>query len=475
MCKSHITFFKYVCICFVLFLSSAVSVVACTCRRASTCERFNFGGMIFVGKAISIEQEKKSATWVNEVTVFEISELFSGEKVTSVRITNKVGGFSCSYEFTVGQTYLVFAGGNKTDGYGTGFCSGNLPIEYGAREVAELRQLSKSHGNGRLQGTVLEEFRKRSLEKQRLPLKDAVLNITHTTSGQKFTARTNESGRYEVAVPPGKYRIEPATPAGAVLSIASTDDEQPGVIPGGCFESFFVFSNASSIKGRLVDGDGNPIPNVRVELVSADEKSSYLGGMSDDSKENGEFSIEKIPAGKYTLSINFNSMPEPDHPFPTTFYPNGRVRTEANVIEFGIGTRITDLMWKLPKRLSEESIGGKVTMEDGTPVANAEIKLFDMAFPGFYAGCHLSEVRLAKPVTESPVVSTSFQLSGSACDLRSDGSGMFKLKAYSERTYRLTASLTKHIGNDKIEYSAESEPFTLTGSLSIPALVLKKK
>ena len=449
------------------------SVFACICGSAPTCERFNFGGAVFVGKAVRVEQENRGS-FVNEITIFEIKELFSGERAKTIRVRNKVGGFDCSYEFETGRTYLVFAGGNKAEGFGTGFCNGNLPIEAAAEEVAELRTLSKSRGNGRLLGTVLEEFANRPRNEERAPIKDVVLNITEVDTRRKYSARTNEAGRYEISIPPGTYQIDPVTPSHAILTINSTDDEEPmRVKSGGCSEGYFVFSNNSLVSGRLLDIEGKPVKNARVELVSVDNQSSYHGGMSSESNEDGEFTIEHIPTGKYTLSINYNSNPEPEYPFPTTFYPGQSDRSKAKVVEIALGGRIEGLSWSLPPRLNEGSISGTVLMEDGAPAVGAEIKLFDMAFPGFYAGCFLSEARTT--YGDTPVVSISVTSSGSACDLKSDSNGAFSLTAYSGRTYRLEASMTGTSQNQQIEYTGSSEPFALTELPTRTTLILKKK
>ena len=442
------------------------------CGKASTCERFNYSDAIFVGKAIRIEKEQKG-TFKTETTVFEVKEVFSGEKTRSIPVRNK-SGFSCDIEFTVGETYLVFAGGNKKDGFGTGFCSGNWPIQYADAEVAELRKLFGSKGDGSLLGTVLEEFAKRRRDEERAPVKDVRIEITETSSGRKYVTSTNDKGRYQIAVPPGKYAVAPVVPPKAIMP--STFESEPVQLrSGGCAEGFFVLSNQSVVAGRLVDGEGRPVSYARVELVSFGEMSKYLGGLSDESDVNGEYSIEQIPAGKYTLSINYNSNPEPDRPFPTTFYPSGNDRSAATVLEIASGSRITGLAWQLPKQLEQQSIKGRVVWDDGSPVPEAEIKIFDMAFPDFYAGCYLLENREEPKATYSPVRSTSFNFSGPACNLKSDSTGAFQLSLYAGRTYRVTASLTQIVAGQKIEYEGKSEPLALLAQLPTVNLVIKKK
>lgn len=449
---------------------SASEVLACMCGKVSTCELFNFATVSFVGKAVRIEKDE-SGTFKKEFTIFEMKEVFTGRKAETIRIQNR-SGFSCDVSFELGETYLVFAAGTDSEGFGTGFCSGNRPVEFAANEIAELRKLSGSKGDGKLRGIILKETSKN--RDDRLPMSDVRVDITELITGRNFEARSKENGRFELSAPPGKYKISPVVPRGFIMS--STFEEEPREIrSGGCTESYFVLSNNSRVAGRLLDIEGRPVRYARVELVPlADQKSSYLGGLSGESDSNGDFYIDQLPIGKYTLSINFNTQPQPDHPFPTTFYPSGSIRSDAKILDVGFGSSIEGLTWRLPARLNDASISGSVVAEDGSPVSGAEIKIFDMAFPGHYAGCHLTEIRDKTNRSNSPVVSTSLRFKGPACNLKSDADGSFNVKMYSARSYRVTARLERTISGEKVEYMGESEPFQLIGEEKIK-LVLKQK
>lgn len=444
---------------------------ACICGKTSTCERFNYYDAIFVGKAVRIDRETKNE-WKTESTVFEVKETFYGEKARSISVQNK-SGFSCDAEFEVGQTYLVFAKGDRKDGFGTGFCSGNLPIIYAQEEIAKLRIMSKEKGDGKLQGRVLGQFSGKGTREDRVPLKKVRLDIVEKTSKRQYTTITDEEGRYQIAVPPGKYVVTAVTPPKAVLSFRD-EREFENVRSGGCSEGYFIFSNKNQISGRVVDANSRLVPYVRVELVSIDKPSSYLGGMSDDSNTNGEFAIEQIPKGRYTLSVNYNVNPHPEHPFPTTFYPSGSVRSTAEVFEIDSDTIIDGLVWKLPMPLETQTMSGSVMFEDGTPVVGAEIKLFDMAFPGFYAGCHFIESRDNKEDDTSPVRSVSMSLAGPTCKLKTDPTGRFQFSIYKERTYRLSASITETINGKRVVHGAESETFLLSDQPHSVKLIIKK-
>jgi hypothetical protein len=439
------------------------------CGKASSCELFNFASVSFVGKAIRIDKDE-SGPFKKEFTIFEMKEVFSGRKTDTIRIQNRFG-FSCDVSFQLGETYLIFAGGDESEGFGTGFCSGNRPIEDAGDAIVELRKLSISKGDGTLRGIVLRELTDN--RDDRLPLADIKLEISNLETGRKTEVRSKIDGRFESSAPPGTYKIAPIVPPGYVLP---RDDEPKTIRSGGCTESYFLLSNNSRVSGRLLDSDGKAVIHARVELVFSNEQSSFLGGYSDESDLSGDFSIDQVPAGTYTLSVNYNSPPQPDSPFPTTFFPGKPLRSEAQVLKVEPGRSVEGLIFTLPPRLGEEFISGEVVWEDGTSAVGAEIKLFDMAFPKYYAGCYMSEIRANKPdASESKVRSTSFNFVGQACNLKSGDGGSFKLKMYAARTYRITAAISRLEGTVKTEYIGESEPFLLGNKPSNIRLVLKPK
>jgi hypothetical protein len=455
-----------------LSLGNFEQVLACTCRKVSTCERYNFDSVIFVGKAIAIEKEKKGS-FQTESTIFEIKELFSGEKRQQIKVKNKFG-FSCDVEFEKDKTYLVFAGGDENDGFGTGFCSGNLPIEYADEELSNLRKLLASNDAAKLSGTILEQFEKRNNEENRVPVPNIQVNIREVDTGKTYSTFSDKTGRYEISVPSGRYKINLTIPEYAKLEYFG-EEEIFKLKPRGCAESYYVLSNNSKISGKVVDSDGKPVADLRVELLSTDEKKSYLGGMSGETDNSGVFSIEKIPTGKYTLSVNYNSFPQPDRPFPTVFYPNSPNRENAKIFEVGLGQSINEIVFRLPPRLTEKEIRGEIVWEDGSPAKDVEIILEDNEFQGFKTGCYLLTTSKKSLGGNPETFAVSLGLRGSGCRLRTDESGKFLIKGFSSRKYRIKAETEKTVDGQKVKYKAGSELFSLDEKPISLKLVLKPK
>lgn len=458
------TRFRHLLFVILLILAGGVAEVsACICGKAATCERFNNAGAIFVGEAIEVIQENRGS-WKTESTIFHVKERFLGPTDKEIRVQNK-SGFSCDVEFKKGETYLIFAGGSEAEGFGTGFCNGNLPIAFAEKELGELRTLLSSSGSSRVRGFVTEEYSDPSKTGPARPRVPGVqIVIKDLDSGKTYSAVTDENGWYEVTVPPGRYKAEAILPEYAVLRF---EDDPVTVRPNGCAENIFVLAANNRITGIVLDALGQPVKNVRVELVEADKARSYSGGRDDESRSDGSFSFEKVPKGRYTLSVNFNSSPDPSNPFPTFFFPGVSNRAEAKVIEIGLTTSINNLVLSLPPRLGEIAMAGKVVWEDGTPAADAEIHLFDMAFPGFFTGCYFSTETIDDKGT---VVRMS--RSGPACELKSDTDGTFEVSGYSTRSYAIEASITKNIDGKPVKFSAKSKAFAADSLESPIRLVL---
>jgi hypothetical protein len=456
-----------------LLLGSFNQVLACMCGRANVCERYNFADAIFVGKAITIEKETKGS-FQTESTVFEIEELFSGKKKQQIKVKNK-SGFSCDVEFERGKTYLVFAGGDEETGFGTGFCSGNLPIEYAGEELSNLRKLITSNEKGKLSGTILAKLEKGNKDENRVPVPNIQVNALEIATGKIYNTFSDKAGRYEISVPAGSYKINLTVPEYAKLEYFN-ENEIFKVKERGCAEGFYVLTNNSRIIGKVIDSDGKLVSDLRVELLSIDEKDkSCLRGMSGETNNSGSFTIDEIPTGKYTLSVNYNSFPQSNSPFPTVFYPNASNRESAKIFEIGLGQSIGEIVFRLPPRLTEWEIRGEVFWEGGIPAKDVEIMLEDDEFRGFRTGCHLQKVSEESLAGNSDLKSVGYSLIGLGCNLKTNEFGKFLLKGFSSRKYRIKAETEKIINGQKVEYEAESELFSVDENPVSLKLTLKKK
>ena len=135
--------------------------------------------------------------------------------------------------------------------------------------------------------------------------------------------QTDDRGIYRIfGLPPGKYTVSTGTgqPGVGVRSGVKykqtyypsvTDSAQARVIEvseGSETTNVDIVVSARqaiySVSGRVIDGDtGRPVPNARFSIARIEENGSW-GTSGPIANGRGEFKIENLIAGKYTLSID---------------------------------------------------------------------------------------------------------------------------------------------------------------------------
>lgn len=169
---------------------------------------------------------------------------------------------------------------------------------------------------------------------------------------------------------------------------------------------------AASISGKLLQSTGKPLAYTEIELVPTDSKKQINDGrLLAATSVSGLFSFVNVPDGEYTLSINFDEKPTQTSPYPTFFYPNAANRAEAEIFEIRATSGRKEIIFRLPPKLAQRKITGKVIGADGKPVADAFVSLKDIDYDDF-----------------------SFDLSG-----KTDRHGTFKLNGFENRSYYITA------------------------------------
>lgn len=220
-----------------------------------------------------------------------------------------------------------------------------------------------------------------------------------------------------------------------------------------CAFSVFGESGAGGfVGGKLLRSNGKPLPHTEIELVPV----SYDKQVDDKrfwaiSNAAGNFSFPDVPAGKYTLSINFDEKPTDTSPYPTHFYPNNVNRAEAETIEVAPGKKITGLTFRVPPPLAQRKVSGRVVGADGKPVEGAFVYLRDVKYD------------------ESLVL-----------DIKTDKNGNFTLSGFETRKYQIGALLYEIINPSVLDLtgnvlaSAYSPVFTLAPTNPHFTLVLEE-
>lgn len=425
---------------------SVERVLACSCAsERPVCEAFGASNAVFVGKVIGAKQRKTTnydgvqETWDVGEIYFQVEEAFHGvKKGTRVTISSGTGGGDCGYWFKRGKTYLIYGYGDAKKGFGTNICTRTREISGASEDLEFLRNLPPEDSGARIYGKVAETVKNPDEEgwRQFKPLFGISLTIQNTRNPKIiYKAETDIEGNYEVTgVPAGKYKIIPSIPKNTIISEYSTQEFE--VNDRGCAELSFQVQNNSLIKGKVVDSEGKPVQNIRVEMIPEKQKTKPHG-LGDDTAltdENGNFEFETIPAGSYFLAVNYIDAPDADAPFPTTFYPYALEKSEAIPLQIEKGQKIGNIVFRLPPRLIEKKVYGSVFWEDGNPSTEVNIYLEDTERLGWCVN---------------------------GCFSKTDKQGNFILSGYFGRSYRIRASGEKFINGQQKEFFAELLTFTM--------------
>ncbi|HYP15279.1 MAG TPA: carboxypeptidase regulatory-like domain-containing protein [Bryobacteraceae bacterium] len=220
-----------------------------------------------------------------------VDESFRGLDPLQKEVFIDPGSFSSCYtEYQVGRQYLFVASGpasfaamtliNKrmpeksfparwsTKGdlkvYSTGACSPTRDTSRASEDIVWLRNLKRGVPKTRVFGLVVQNhdaFHRPPDQDEDIPLPGA--RVTLKGAGESFTTVSGADGRYSFeGIRAGTYRLEAEKRMWTSSRAMAVD-----VNPGGCARRDLSLDSAGEVQGRVLDSRGNPVEDVRVELV----------------------------------------------------------------------------------------------------------------------------------------------------------------------------------------------------------------
>src|SRR5262249_41195076 len=92
------------------------------------------------------------------------------------------------------------------------------------------------------------------------------IKITIEGNGRRFETTTNKDGYYQVSgLPRGQFNVK----GGLSYSQDSHFELTVDVVDRGCAARDFFLPVNGQISGRVFDENDNPLPNIRVDIISA--------------------------------------------------------------------------------------------------------------------------------------------------------------------------------------------------------------
>jgi len=406
-------------------LSKAVST--CTCAdQPSPCLAFNGAPVVFVGHVVSIKEDKAEFTrfGVKEeirtglVAHMAVEEALKGITQKEVDVVTGGGGGDCGFGFREGERYLVYAYPNRRGdgedanrvssthlaGSGvkvipgtltTSICMRTRPLNYAHNDLELIRALLNNKPETRIIGGVMEYTE---------PLCEAgscssefvgpLVDVTIRAQGQqgnhekKHETKTDENGAFRfVNLPPGKYNVRLAMPELYEMHYDFYRDEIDVTVTSGCYgtELYFKVHAIGRISGRVVDANGKLVGReVRVSIIAAndaDKPMSTLLHRNAYTDDLGRYVFDGVPPGRYILGIGIADAPTKKTPYPKIYYPKGDLPLQAKIIELAKGQRLNELNFRLAPRLKAATITGIAVDENGKPVTEADVDLYDLEDP----------------------------------------------------------------------------------------------
>ncbi|HET8783365.1 MAG TPA: hypothetical protein VFM63_13155 [Pyrinomonadaceae bacterium] len=352
----------------------AASAVACSCAGpGQPCEAYGDAAAVFVGTvtfASSIKVKEAGYEFTNRLIRLHVDRALRNVDTSDVEVVTGLGDADCGFGFRLGGQYLVYA--YSHDGrLQTSICTRTRPLSDAAADLEYINGLSKAAPGGTIFGQAELRRPSRGEEYPLPPLKDAKIVIKGPD--KQFERKTDAEGKYTISgLPPGKYKVRIELQDG--LSIYNPEVEVE-LLDRGCRGAYFEAQPDTRINGKVLDAQGMPAPDVLMELVPfSREDKSYPEFVRTD--KEGRYALRLLKPARYYLGVRIHGSAGSSYvPYPQTYYPGVKDRSQATVITIAEGQRLELEELILPARFIERTLNGIVVDPDGKPVAGAVVWL----------------------------------------------------------------------------------------------------
>ena len=374
---------------FFFILLSFSATYACSCLPSRPpCNYYGTADAIFLGRVIgstephaAIDADGNEKAFDVGTVKFLVAENYKGAPGPEVEVYSGATS-SCGYRFVRNESYVVYAYRSTSGALSTTICSRTRLVSAAAEDLEYFRGLAKAKAGGTLYGNLMRFIRDPAEGSVEEGPKMSGVKIVVTGEGRTIETMTNANGEYRLTgLPPGDYDAYPELPS--TLGFTSNRDKNKSrdfgrfegrepvpLVDRGCGELSFTVEFNGSVSGKVVDAEGKPVKEVEVNLMSGDNSEKNWFTSTD---REGRYEFRMVQPGRYLLGFNLKWSPDKDDPYPKTYYPGVKTRSETTLLTIGEGVQLKGYDLTLPPKLTEREVMVTVVWPDGRTVVNVEV------------------------------------------------------------------------------------------------------